>query len=333
MGREISLFSNYHQDENSVTNYCGLILKLLYEESPSKFEELLTNLLPNNVDISVGPYFSQQTKSKKSIPDLAITQRSLSVFFETKLTNWFYNDQIKRHIEGFNQNTETKVLFLLSNFQKENYEEQFHQKIKEAKDDGVIIQPLSFEDFVTALEGVIPNEDFENMLNDFKAYLDRTSLLPKWKYLLDVVNCRGTMFEIDKGHYICPNKGGAYSHRRAKYFGPYANKAVKRIFEIDGIVVVDKNLGETSIKWKNTDIPNEELMKKGKAIIAASEWRSNENKHTALQVFILSNSSKTSFKKISSGGMMQSKKYFWDIARNVKTAKELADNLNGKTWK
>lgn len=59
MSREISLFADYHQKENSVTNYCGLMMKLIYEESPKRFEELLATLIQSDKDIPVGPIFSQ----------------------------------------------------------------------------------------------------------------------------------------------------------------------------------------------------------------------------------------------------------------------------------
>jgi hypothetical protein len=62
MGREISLFSDYHTQENSLTNYCGLILKLLYEENPKGFEEVLVTLISDDINITVGPTFSQQQK-------------------------------------------------------------------------------------------------------------------------------------------------------------------------------------------------------------------------------------------------------------------------------
>jgi len=129
MGREISLFADYHQKENSLTNYCGLLMKMLYEESPRKFEELLATLLKTDTDIIVGPTFTQQTKQVDSIPDLAITQKSFSVFFETKITDWFYEDQITKHIAGFNQSADNKILFLLSNFDSDNLDERFQKEI------------------------------------------------------------------------------------------------------------------------------------------------------------------------------------------------------------
>lgn len=332
MGREISLFADYHQKENSLTNYCGLLMKMLYEDSPRKFEELLATLLKTDTNIIVGPTFTQQTKTVKSIPDLAITQKSFSVFFETKTTDWFYEDQINRHIAGFNQTADDKILFLLSNFENDNLEEQFAKEIKEAKKHKIILQPLTFEDFVGSLEEVCNSEYLRSLLDEFKLYLDRNGRLPKWKYLLDVVSCSGTLAEIEQGVYMCPDTGGAYSHRRAKYFGPYSSKKVADIFEINAIVVIEKNLGEAKIKWKNKDIKDETLIEQARQKLQNWQWRIDENKSVPLQVFLLDNKQETNFVKETSGGMLQSKKYFWDIATDCKNSQELAEKLRDKNW-
>lgn len=332
MGREISLFTDYHQKENSLTNYCGLLMKMLYEDSPRKFEELLATLLKTDTNIIVGPTFTQQTKTVKSIPDLAITQKSFSVFFETKTTDWFYEDQINRHIEGFNQTADDKILFLLSNFENDNIEEQFAKEIKEAKKYKIILQPLTFEDFVGSLEQVCNSEYLRNLLDEFKLYLDRNGHLPKWKNLLDVVSCSGTLEEIEQGVYMCPDTGGAYSHRRAKYFGPYSSKKVADIFEINAIVVIEKNLGEAKIKWKNKNIKDDTLIEQARQKLQNWQWRIDENKSVPLQVFLLDNRQETNFVKETSGGMLQSKKYFWDIATDCKNSQELAEKLRDKNW-
>lgn len=332
MGREISLFADYHQKENSLTNYCGLLMKMLYEDSPKKFEELLATLLKTDTNIIVGPTFTQQTKTVKSIPDLAITQKSFSVFFETKTTDWFYEDQINRHIAGFNQTADDKILFLLSNFENDNLEEQFDTQIKEAKKHKIILQPITFEDFVGSLEQVCNSEYLRTLLDEFKLYLDRNNYLPKWKYLLDVVSCSGTLEEIEQGVYMCPDTGGAYSHRRAKYFGPYSNKKVSDIFEISAIVVIEKNLGDAKIKWRNKNIKNEILIEQAKQKLQNWQWRIDENKSVPLQVFLLENRQETNFIKETSGGMLQSKKYFWDIATDCKNSQELAEKLRDKNW-
>lgn len=332
MGREISLFADYHQKENSLTNYCGLLMKMLYEDSPRRFEELLATLLKTDTNIIVGPTFTQQTKTAKSIPDLAITQKSFSVFFETKTTDWFYENQINRHIAGFNQTADDKILFLLSNFENDNLEEQFNKEIKEAKKRKIILQPLTFEDFVGSLEQVCNSDYLRNLLDEFKLYLDRNGRLPKWKYLLDVVSCSGTLAEVEQGVYMCPDTGGAYSHRRAKYFGPYSSKKVADIFEINAIIVIEKNLGEAKIKWKNKNIEDEILIEQARQKLQKWQWRIDENKSVPLQVFLLDNRQETNFVKETSGGMLQSKKYFWDIATDCKNSQELAEKLRDKNW-
>jgi hypothetical protein len=332
MGREISIFADYHQKENSLTNYCGLLMKLLYEESPRQFEELLATLVKTDTNIIVGPTFTQQTKTVKSIPDLAITQKSFSVFFETKTSDWFYEDQINKHIDGFNQSADDKILFLLSNFENENLDEQFKKEISKAKKHNIILQPLTFEDFVGSLEQICNTEYLKNLLDEFKIYLDRNGRLPKWKYLFDVVNCKGTMKEINQNVYMCPDTGGAYSHRRANFFGAYTDKKVSDIFEIKAIVVIEKNLGQGKIKWNNTNEKQSSLIQEATNKLKIWQWRIDENKSVPLQVFLLEKGEKTNFSKETSGGMWQSKKYFWDIAIACKTSKELADKLRDKKW-
>ncbi len=332
MARDISLFADYHQKENSLSNYCGLMMKLLYEESPKRFQEFLTTLIDGKKTLIIGPTLKQQIKECKSIPDLSIIQQSVSIFFETKRTNWFYNDQLIRHIKGFNENAEVKILFLLSDFDEDDISPQIKKSIDEAETQKINIQPISFERFIDALEKVCNSEFLMNQVEEFKTYLDRNNYLPKWKYLLDIVSCSGTIDEVRNGVYICPNSGGAYNHRRAKYFGPYLQKGVKTIHEIRAIVVVEKDLGKATIKWKNTNEKEEDLKKEAIEQIQMLPWRIDENKTTDMQVFLLTDGIETNFKKETSGGMIQSKKYFWDIALDCKNSHELATKLKDRNW-
>ncbi len=81
MGQNISLFTEYHSAENTLTNYCGLILKLLYEEYPQGFEEVIINLTGDSSKaIIVNPEFSQQSRKRSSVPDLLIVQQSGGMF-------------------------------------------------------------------------------------------------------------------------------------------------------------------------------------------------------------------------------------------------------------
>jgi hypothetical protein len=335
MGREISLFADYHSHENSLTNYCGLVLKLLYEENPKSFEEVLASLLSDEVNLSVGPSFAQQTKTERSIPDLGIHQSSFSIFFETKLDDWFYSDQLERHVKGFGDKSHVNILFALSNFEMDDLQNRFAKDIATARSHNVIFEAITFEDFVGALEKANSSIQFKSILADFVGYLDRSGRLPKWKYLLDVVNCGATLDEIQRGAYMCPDTGGPYAHRRARYFGPYSGKKVNMIYEIRAVVGIDQNLGEGKVKWKNVKDSDADLVEDALKILKGSaQWRIDENSKHPTQIFLLNEGNATDFVKDSSGGMQQSKKYFWDIASVLQAhnSAELAYKLNGRRW-
>ena len=227
---------------------------------------------------------------------------------------------------------------MLANFELEDFEldEQirvrFPKAFQLADEQAITIKAVSFEYFIEALENIRCSEVFKKFLDEFKLYLDRNNLLPKWRYLLDVVNCAGSLDEIKQNFYICPDTGGAYTHRRAKYFGPYARKQVENIFEIRAVVSIAQDLGGGTVKWNNSDEATDKLIAEAKAMIGKSKLRVDENKTVALQVFLLEQGEATSFKKTDRGGMFGTKKYFWNIAKNCKNSKELASFLNGKSW-
>ena len=86
MGKEISLFNDYHTKENILSNHCGVILKLLYEENPKSFEEVISTL--TSQDFIINPSFEQQVRKASSIPDIVIEQKSFSIYFENKTTEY-----------------------------------------------------------------------------------------------------------------------------------------------------------------------------------------------------------------------------------------------------
>ena len=57
---------------------------------------------------------------------------------------------------------------------------------------------------------------------------------------------------------MCPTDKSTYSFKKSKYFGAYKNKAVKFIYEIIGVVDVEKNSDLKNLQgkvfWKNDDI-------------------------------------------------------------------------------
>ncbi len=331
MGKAISLFTDYNQSENRLTNYCGLMMKLIYEESPRRFSILIDQLTNGEGNIITGPTFNQQQKAMASIPDLTITQSAFTISFENKLKDWFYSDQVNKHLQGLKDKSGTLILFLLSNFDTDPVI-KFQSAVVSAREQGVLLIPISYEDFLSSLESVCTTDRLSGLLDEFREFLDTKNLLPRWKYMLDVVNCVSTMHEIKQGVYICPDNKGSYSHKRARFFGPYENKAVRTVYEIEAVVSVPSiEVDEAKVKWSNTSEIKEDDLKKI-AVRKVAALRPDQIRSTALQVFLLGKSAETNFKKGTPGGMQGSKKYFWNVGVGRENLADLATYLQDRDW-
>ena len=334
MGRSISLFADYHTGENSVTNYCGLMLKLVYQESPKLLNKFLDYIFEGEAEVPfVGPTFEQQNakqmKRKHSIPDLEIKQDSFQILVETKLTDWYHKDQLENHIEGFSDNIVNKILILLCNFDDKNCNQNRQDFKIAAKKKNISVVEVTFEDFLNGMIEVCKTPQLEEYLMEFQEYLDRQKLLPTWKFRLDVVNCGRTREEILEAKvYMCPNSGGQYRHERAKFFGTYWDKKVEYLYIIYAVVVVDRNCQNSEIKWKNSEESDSIFI--NRAVSAIKKYRQDEIKRNGIQVFLLSSEKQVNFIKDSKGGMFGSKKYF--IVNDAVDIDRCVSIINEKKW-
>lgn len=320
------MFSDYHSFENTATNYCGLMMKLIYRESPQLLNRLFEVLFGDREIVPViGPIFRQQTKKSCSIPDLDITQTSFQILVETKKEDWFYDKQIWNHSTGFDAKVDLKILVLLTDEHKnsaarQSLRDEIYNKFR------IFVLELTFEDLVIAFSEVCLSLQLREYLDDFREFLDRNTLLPRWKYRLDVVNCGATRHEVlDDLVYMCPDAGGQYNHQRAKYFGAYWGKSVDHVFVIDAVVSVDVNYSGTRVKWINTEKTENELIRR--ALDSVKAHRGQEITRNAIQVFLLDEKRNVVFKKDTKGGLFGSKRYFLiDGADNIDKCVTIIDN-------
>jgi hypothetical protein len=329
MSGDITLFSGYAQKENRTTNYCLLVLKMLYEENPKFLGEVLTNLIDEQLADVVGVQFRQQTRKKASVPDGLILQRALTIFIETKNFDWFYDDQLERHLDALAADGGgTKALVALGNFEAlaEDRFERVEHICAEKHDGHIFFAAVSFDDFLGALPREKVSKNLADTIEDFEGYLDEMGLLPRWKHRLDVVNCGRTYGEIARESvYLCPAKGGAYNHSRAMFFGAYQGKTVRRLALIEA--VVDLGDGDPTLRWKNVEAGDAELLARAKE--KRDKLRPGSD---PIRVFLLGPLQETDFRKPTKGGMQTSKRYF-DIERlRAADAADLAVKLRGKTW-
>ena len=63
--------------------------------------------------------FTLQEKSVDSIPDATITQEGFKIVVETKLTDWFYADQLMRHLKSFGDEKNKIMITLASELMAE----------------------------------------------------------------------------------------------------------------------------------------------------------------------------------------------------------------------
>lgn len=337
---ELSLFNKYHGKENTITNYCGLMLKILYQSNPTKFESCIQNLIDEEVNLIVEPKFLQQIgagqKGKKtSIADLSIKQTEFELTFEVKTSDWFYENQFDKYIQNLNKSNikNNKILFALTT---EFIDESKFDELKiKAKKSNILLQLITFKKLLNTLQEFKPNDTYYNQfLDEFEQFLETENLLPSWQEMLDVVNCAQSIKEVEQFSYYCPNTGGAYNHIRSKYFAPYKNKEVTQIYEIDAVVEISFN-GEPvaeKVKYNNCKKSEKDLKEKALRTIMQFPNRLEELKKYPIQIFLLSNKAETKFIKNSPRGLFGSKKYFRGIAKDKHNSQELAEYLKNKTW-
>ena len=342
---EISIFNKYHTKENAITNYCWLMLKLLYEASPKSFEQTIVDLIEDDKPIFVEPIFLQQKRvvkedkkenKKISIADLTIRQQEFELTFEVKTHDRFYEGQFDKYIDNlkWTEIKKNKVLFALTNeFSGLNKFESIKDK---AKENWIIFQAITFSNLVESIEKNKTNDElFSRFLNEFKMFLDNEWLFESWQTTLDVVNCSWSIDEVKEWYYVCPAVWGSHKHKRCKYFWAYKNKKVEMIFEIDAVLIVnrkDNKIVVENLLYKNTDIDDKELKKRAKNIINNRNSRIDGIfKDNPLQVFLLSNKKQTNFYKESKWWLFWSKIYF-SLPTNIKNIEELAEKLNDLSW-
>lgn len=332
MSEPISLFSRYSQGENRTTNYCLLLFKLLYESNPAFLSELFDVLIgEEEVSEAIGVEFTQQKRYSGTIPDGVLSQPSLNVFIEAKEGAHFSSDQLQRHADALYEEGDGVRLLMCLGKLEGNYESGFDEirsYCSEELDGGVTVGIASYEELASALDLSGLPKNLTRIVTEFRNYLDEEGLLPSWQTRLDLVNCaRNIELVVEDRIYMCPARGGAYSHKRSKYFGAYKNKAAQCVAHIDAVVdLSDEDPPE--FKWQNREIDQDEALERARA----ARQRRRSEKEPATRVFLLGEPYSTRFVKDSKYEMQGSKQYFDVASLGVENVEELADELNGRTW-
>ena len=344
--RDLTLFSPFSNKENDISNYCGAMLKTIYRINPQAFNHIMEAITEGNCNAPVfGPVFTQQTRvnknASKSISDIAITQSCVKVFFETKKHfKGFYLKQINEYLVNIIEDNCCckNYLILLANFDgNDPWDVPVIKKaisVSKNKFSHIEIIPVDFKQLINAMMEFCGNDFLHNILLDFYEYLDNLGLLPSWKNRLMIINCTGSMSDIENyNSYYCPMD---YKHQRAFFFATYQSKNINHIFTIRAVLSVEYDktsktlvpgVIHNNVKASNQSLENEAINIVNKCCL--TEVRTQH----AMKVILLDNRNDISFTKQSSGGMQTSKMYVENMNAKYNSATNIANHLNNKTWR
>ena len=157
---KIHYFQRYHAKENVATANTMLLLSRLYSYSPDKFFKFFKLLNSEHLSEAFNPeiIFTLQEKSIDSIPDATITQESFKIVVETKMSDWFYEDQLIRHLNSFKNEAYKIMITLAPELMAEDKKESFEKTLKEynqKQNSKVIHINTTFETIANAIGEVL----------------------------------------------------------------------------------------------------------------------------------------------------------------------------------
>jgi hypothetical protein len=284
-----------------------------------------------------------QDKSAASVPDATITQASFKIVVETKLTDWFYDDQLMRHLQSFGDEKYKVLLTIASEpmakdkkVEFENKLKAFNAKISKTKSPVVHIN-TTFEKLANAVHEVLDDRDYElqDVLDDYLSYCYEDNLIPfgdAWKFMK--MQLAGTTFNFNVQENVYYN-GSERSSRPHDYLGLYRDKSVRAIGKIVARI--------RAVKGKNDEIKYDvefgELTEERKNIIlkAIEDGKnySYDLENSPIRYFFVEKFYETDFKKITPRAPWGARVF--DLTELLRTTEipstqELADKLKSLTW-
>jgi hypothetical protein len=335
----INFFQRYSQPENVVTNNTLRLLAQLYDHKPSLLNELIGRVV-DGVSVETGISMEQQTVAEESVPDGALTQESFKILIETKPSDAYDIDQLKRHCEAF-EDEQHKILMLLLKSMDDSIEEEIKNELP-LENRSISFTAITYEDLIENLigdEGLIEDydRDLENLVKDYRNFCSDEDLLPI-DDLMRLVPCGGSHEEtVEYDVYYAP---AHRSYQKHQYIAVYFDKCVQYVGKLDCIVEADKegdNLVVHDIR-SDTDKSSisEEQRNRILGVMDSAKSRGNDIE-SGCEFFLVDKFYETDFKKVSKYGVM--KKNFrlrdcldMDKNEDLPNTEKIAELLKNETW-
>lgn len=335
---KIHYFQRYHEKENVATANTMLLLSRLYSYSSDKFFRFLkSEFFSDSFEPEL--VFTLQEKSVDSIPDATITQEGFKIVVETKLTDWFYSDQLMRHLKSFGDEKYKVMITLASELMNEDKKADFEKQLQEYN--ATLMHPIihintTFEYLANAVQEAIDDRDYEmqEVLDDYLNYCYTDGLITisdSWKFLR--MQLAGTTFEFNiKENVYYDNADRGF--RAHDYLGLYKNKSVRAIGKVcaritavekEGIIQFNSEFGEL----------NEERKQKIMDSIIDGDSHGYDLRTIEHRYFFVEQFYETDFKKITPRAPMGTR--IFDLTQilddeNIPEVQKLSELLKDKSW-
>ena len=338
---KIHYFQRYHQAENVATANTMLLLSRLYSFSPDKFFHFLkSTLFPDGFEPEI--VFNIQERNKKSIPDATITQDSFKVVVETKISDWFYNDQLKRHLLSFGNENLQVLMTLAAVPMDKDKKADFDVELSKYNEDNkshIIHFNTTFELLAQAISDVLDERDYDmhDILDDYLDYCFSSGLIVRpdsWKYMRAQLAGTTIAFNSSSNLYYDNVDRGFRPH---DYLGLYNNKSVRYIGKIKAIVTAkcDLNGKLSNIRVEKGEIDDEQ---KTQIISAVEDGRKNRgySMDDQLRYFFVEKFYETNFVKASPypprGSRIFNLEAILGETLSTMDTEQIAEQLKTKTW-
>lgn len=314
-----------------------LLLSRLYSYSSDKFFRFLKSEYFSDA-FEPELVFSLQEKSEDSVPDATITQAGFKLVVETKMSDWFYSDQLMRHLKSF-KDEKTKALItiapeLMAEKKKSDFEKEL-KKYNALQEFPVIHANTTFEILAEAIRSVLDEGDYEmqDVLDDYLNYCYNNSLIvisDSWKWMR--VQLAGTTFKFKmaKDLYYDNIDRGFRAH---DYLGLYTGKSVRAIGKITDIVTTGRDgTGALTYTVEKGKLTNE---MKEKIACAIADGKNYGYELKATRYFFVESFFETDYKKDTSYAPRGSR--IFDLTQilgmdTLPPVSEIAEGLKVKTW-
>ena len=335
---EISYFQRYSQRENHVTNNTMLMLRHVYQRSPRLIEDVLRGLLEDD-EVEIGPRFEQQVGESHSIPDAAITQRSLHVYVEAKRGDSLDDDQIARHVQSIADKGHPKgSSFLVGLTKGAERSADVDRRRVQALEAGVAFASTTYREILDVLGAVCEGDaDLEEILADYAAFVATEGLLPDQDRRL-VAMLAGQSYDENIAHGIYFEPAGRNAKwLQARYLGLYRQKCIGHVGRIVAAVVcrdTDDGVVADDVEFGSLD---DDMRGRIRSVIDAATYYAGfaDDPH---RYYIVDKFTQTAVRKVSPGGMM-GHRYFdiGDLARGKKVPSDssgevVAEAIDGATY-